>query len=86
LECDPAGLLGCIFLITGTGADAAGPGSVEGGGGVTVLVGLAGSLIPPDWNAAGTYTCTADGFLRITIGSESVDVPVDCEAAPPPGL
>jgi hypothetical protein len=27
----------------------------------------------------GTYTCTADGFLRITIGSESVDVPISCD-------
>jgi Ca2+-binding RTX toxin-like protein len=80
LNCDPLGLLGCTFLITGTGADAAGPGRVEGGGGVTVLVGLAGSLIPPDWNAGGTYTCTADGFLRIIIGSESVDVPITCSS------
>ena len=78
LNCDPLGLLGCTFLISGSGADAAGPGSVEGGGGVTNVVGVAGSLIPPDWNAVGTYTCTADGFLRVTIGSESVDVPVTC--------
>jgi Ca2+-binding RTX toxin-like protein len=76
--CDPLGLLPCTFVISGDGADVAGPGKVEGGGGVTVVVGVAGSLIPPDWNATGTYTCTADGFLRVTIGSESVDVPVPC--------
>lgn len=68
----------CGFQITGDGADAPGPGSVEGGGGLTNVVGVAGSLIPPDWNAGGVYTCTAAGFLRVTIGSESVDVPVTC--------
>jgi hypothetical protein len=78
-NCDPLGLLGCTFLISGTGADAVGPGSVTASGGVTLIVGLAGSLIPPDWNAGGSYTCTADGSLTITIGSESVEVPVTCE-------
>jgi hypothetical protein len=33
-----------------------------------------------DWTAGGLYGCTADGFLRVTIGSEFVDVPVDCTA------
>ena len=26
----------------------------------------------------GLYGCTADGYLRVTIGSETLDVPVDC--------
>jgi Ca2+-binding RTX toxin-like protein len=78
--CSPApDLLGCSFHITGDGADAPGPGSVEsGGGGVTNVVGGAGSLMPPNWDALGGYTCTAAGSLRVTIGSESVDVPVPC--------
>jgi Ca2+-binding RTX toxin-like protein len=69
----------CTFQMTGDGADAAGPGTVEGSGGVTTVLGVAGSLMPPDWNAGGTYLCTAAGSLRVTIGSESVDVPVPCK-------
>jgi Ca2+-binding RTX toxin-like protein len=72
------GAVGCNFHITGDGADEPGPGSVEGGGGVTDVLGGAGSLSPPDWDALGLYSCTSPGFLRITIGSESVDVPVPC--------
>lgn len=73
------GEVGCSFHISGDGADAAGPGSVEGdGAGVTNVVGVAGSLIAPNWDAAGTYTCTSSGVLTVTIGSESVDVPVPC--------
>jgi hypothetical protein len=84
--CSPApDVLGCSFHITGDGADAAGPGSVEGGGGVTNVLGGAGSLSPPNWDAFGGYTCTAAGFLRVTIGSKSVDVPVPCQPPPPPG-
>ena len=66
----------CVFTISGTGADAL-LGTVSGGGGV---VGLGGSMAitGPDWTAAGVYGCNADGFIRVTIGSESVDVPVDC--------
>jgi hypothetical protein len=79
VTCSPApDVLGCSFQITGDGADAAGPGSVTGGGGVTNVVGVAGSLMPPNWNAVGGYTCTSDGFLHVTIGTESVDVPVPC--------
>jgi Ca2+-binding RTX toxin-like protein len=79
--CSPApDLLGCSFHITGDGADAPGPGTVEsGGGGITNVLGGAGSLMPPNWDALGGYTCTAPGSLRVTIGSESVDVPVPCE-------
>jgi hypothetical protein len=84
VTCSPAPeLLGCNFHITGDGADAAGPGSVDKGGGVTNVVGAAGSLSPPAWDALGGYTCTAAGFLRVTIGSKSVEVPVPC--TPPSG-
>jgi hypothetical protein len=78
------GEVGCSFQITGDGADAPGPGSVEGSGGVSNVIGGAGSLMPPNWDALGGYTCTAAGSLRVTIGSESVDVPVPCEAASSP--
>jgi hypothetical protein len=67
----------CLFQIEGTGAEEP-VGLVTGGGGVTVAVGAAVSIEGPDWTAAGGYSCTADGFLRVTIGERSVDVPVDC--------
>jgi Ca2+-binding RTX toxin-like protein len=79
------GEVGCNFHITGDGADEQGPGSVEGSGGVTNVVGGAGSLSPPAWDAFGGYSCNAAGFLRVTIGSESVDVPVPCTPSGPPG-
>jgi hypothetical protein len=66
----------CVFTISGTGADAL-LGTVTGGGGVTAVGGSV-AITGPDWTAAGLYGCTADGFLRISIGSEFVDVPVDC--------
>jgi Ca2+-binding RTX toxin-like protein len=66
----------CGFTISGDGADGT-VGTVTGGGGVTAV---GGSVTPSGsgWTAGGLYGCTADGFLRITIGSEFVDVPVDC--------
>jgi hypothetical protein len=41
---------------------------------------VGGSVTPSgsDWTAGGLYGCNADGFLRVAIGSEFVDVPVDC--------
>jgi Ca2+-binding RTX toxin-like protein len=78
------GEVGCFFHIMGTGANEAGPGRVEPGGGVTNAGGGAGSLSPPAWDAAGLYSCSAPGFLRIIIGSESVDVPVPCTPSGPP--
>ncbi len=66
----------CVFTLSGDGADGT-LGTVTGGGGVTA----AGASVTPsgsDWTAGGLYGCTADGFLRVTIGSEFVDVPVDC--------
>jgi Ca2+-binding RTX toxin-like protein len=76
-NCDPLGLGGCIFHIAGDGADA-GVGTVEGGGGVTQVLGLALSINAPNWDAAGGYQCTGPGFLRVIIGTESVDVAVPC--------
>jgi Hemolysin-type calcium-binding repeat (2 copies). len=66
----------CVFTISGDGADGT-LGTVTGGGGVTAV---GGSVTPSgsDWTAGGVYGCNADGFLRVAIGSESVDVPVDC--------
>lgn len=75
LSCASA-LLTCTFTITGTGADSP-LGLVTGGGGVTPG---AGAVLAPDdaWEARGLYGCTADGFLHVSIGEESVDVPVSC--------
>jgi Ca2+-binding RTX toxin-like protein len=68
----------CQFSITGDGADAPG-GTVTGTGGVTA-VGPAATTSGTDWTATGVYGCTSDGALRVTIGSETFDVPVDCAA------
>jgi len=77
----------CAFTLSGAGADAL-TGTVTGGGGVTGAGGAVSvSQNNPDpnaqpenaaWSAAGSYGCTKDGFLRVTIGTEQVDVPVDC--------
>jgi hypothetical protein len=66
----------CNYQLSGSGADSV-LGTVSGGGGVTTL---GGSLTTSgeNWSALGLYGCTADGYLRVTIGSESLDVPVDC--------
>ena len=75
----------CDFTLEGTGADSL-AGTVTGGGGVTgvgagVIVTPEDGLAPQDspWTAAGLYGCTEDGFLRVTIGDESLEVPVDCQ-------
>jgi Ca2+-binding RTX toxin-like protein len=77
----------CAFTMSGQGADSL-LGTVTGEGGVTGVG--AGVVVTPNsqdptaqpqnapWSAAGTYGCTADGYLRVTIGSELIDVPVDC--------
>jgi Ca2+-binding RTX toxin-like protein len=70
---------GCFIHITGTGADAT-TGTLQGSGGVTSVVGLALSISPPNWDAVGIYQCTGPGFITVTIGSESVTVPVPCSA------
>jgi Ca2+-binding RTX toxin-like protein len=69
----------CNYTLSGSGADSP-LGTVSGGGGVTTA---GGSLTTSgeDWSALGLYGCTADGYLRVTIGSHLLDVPVDCTAS-----
>jgi Ca2+-binding RTX toxin-like protein len=77
----------CTFTMSGAGADAL-TGTVSGGGGVTGAggaVSVTQNNADPNaqpqnaaWTATGSYGCTKDGFLRVTIGTEQVDVPVDC--------
>lgn len=69
----------CLFLLTGTGADTL-IGTVSGGGGVTVAVGAGVSVIGENWTATGAYSCTGNGFIRVEIGPEAVDVPITCTA------
>jgi RTX calcium-binding nonapeptide repeat (4 copies) len=66
----------CVFTISGDGADAT-LGTVTGVGGVQAG-GASVTISGSNWTAAGVYGCTSDGALRVTIGSESTDVPVDC--------
>jgi hypothetical protein len=68
----------CVFTISGDGADSQ-FGTITGGGGVTAVGGNVATN-GTNWTGGGSYGCTEDGFLRVTIGSESVDVPVDCTA------
>jgi hypothetical protein len=69
----------CSFELSGTGADAV-AGTVSGGGGVQPGAGAAASVSDGQWTARGLYGCSDDGFLRVTIGSEHVDVPITCTA------
>jgi hypothetical protein len=69
----------CSFTVNGSGADGL-LGTVTGGGGVTT-VGASVTTSGEDWSALGLYGCTADGYLRVTIGGEQLDVPVDCTTA-----
>jgi Ca2+-binding RTX toxin-like protein len=66
----------CTFQLSGRGADAA-AGTVTGGDGVT---GGGGSVSTSgdSWSATGTYGCTSNGYLLVTIGEESLKVPVSC--------
>lgn len=79
LTCLP--LVGCLFLISGDGADSL-LGSVAGGGSVTSVLNVAVNVITGTWIATGTYTCSAaggPGFLEVTIGTKtSGQVPVSC--------
>ena len=66
----------CSYTLSGSGADSP-LGTISGGGGVTTVGGSL-SIQEEDWDGAGLYGCNADGYLRVTIGSEHLDVPVDC--------
>ena len=79
LGCVP-GQSNCSFSLQGDGANALG-GDVTGVGGVGSVTGVAFAVVPPendDWIASGRYRCTGPGALRVTIGTESLDVPVSC--------
>jgi hypothetical protein len=69
----------CQFQIVGNGADAL-VGTVSGGGGVTLAAGAGVVVVDDDWTATGFYGCTADGFLKVSIGAKSVRLPVSCAA------
>jgi Ca2+-binding RTX toxin-like protein len=78
LTCLPLGL-GCVFTITGDGADAL-LGNVTPGGAVTSVTNAAvNGVVTGTWLATGTYTCTGDGYLVVHIGSKSSpQIPVSC--------
>jgi hypothetical protein len=78
LTCDSQ-LPTCVFDLTGRGADEQ-VGTVTGEGGAQPGAGGVVSVSGDSWSAHGTYGCTGDGFLRVTIGEEVLDVPVTCTA------
>jgi hypothetical protein len=67
---------GASYQLSGSGADSL-LGTVSGGGGVTTLGGAL-TTSGENWSALGPYGCTADGYLRVTIAGEQLDVPIDC--------
>jgi hypothetical protein len=67
----------CHFQIDGDRADAL-VGTVSGGGGVTLAAGAGVVIVDDDWTATGLYGCTADGFLKVSIGAKSVRLRVSC--------
>jgi Ca2+-binding RTX toxin-like protein len=77
LVCDSSLPL-CSFEINGDGAGSEIVGTVSGGGGVTLAPGAGVSISGDDWTAQGLYGCSADGYLKVTIGSKSVKVPITC--------
>jgi hypothetical protein len=89
---DPTGVLGltsgtglqcnsmlpvCPFALSGTGADEL-TGTVTPLGGVGTVIGGTVAAVGENWTATGMYGCTSDGHLRVTVGQEQLDVPVDC--------
>jgi Ca2+-binding RTX toxin-like protein len=78
LVCDSSPPL-CPFQIEGDGADES-TGSVSGGGGVDLAAGAGVAITGDSWTATGLYGCSADGYLKVTIGSKSVRVPITCTA------
>jgi Ca2+-binding RTX toxin-like protein len=79
LTCGSSGLPTCHFQAEGDGADSP-AGSVSGGGGVTLAAGAGVVVTGDSWTAHALYRCSADGYLKVTIGSESVRVPITCTA------
>lgn len=79
LECDQQLPL-CPFQLEGKGADAQ-AGTVTGGGDVTLAGGASVAIQSEEWTAAGSYGCTGPGFLRVAIGSKSIDVPITCRTS-----
>jgi Ca2+-binding RTX toxin-like protein len=80
LACLPLNL-GCVFTITGNGADDL-VGTVTAGGAVASVANLAvNAVVTGTWLATGTYTCTGSGpaYLVVHIGSKSSPpIPVAC--------
>jgi Ca2+-binding RTX toxin-like protein len=66
----------CTFQLSGKGANAP-AGTVTGGGGVTGAGGGV-STSGDSWSATGSYGCTENGYLLVTIGEKSIKVPVSC--------
>jgi hypothetical protein len=79
LTCLP--VLGCLFTITGDGADSL-VGTVTAGGAISLLAGTAtNGVVTGTWVATGTYTCAAGatGWLVVTMGGKSTpQIPVQC--------
>jgi hypothetical protein len=80
LTCLP--LLGCLFTITGKGADSL-VGTVTYGGAITSLVNTAvNGVVTGTWLATGIFNCSATGgtgWIVVTMGSKSTpQIPVDC--------
>ena len=76
------GPLGCLFTITGKGADAP-TGTVSGGGAVSSVANVAVTpFADTRWLATGVYSCSpagGPGWLVVTIGTESTpQIPVTC--------
>jgi len=67
----------CVFTLEGTGADTL-TGTVTGEGGVETAAGAAVAAQGDDWTAAGSYGCTSDGALVVTVGVEVLRVPITC--------
>jgi Ca2+-binding RTX toxin-like protein len=67
----------CHFQAEGDGADSP-AGSVSGGGGVNLAAGAGVVIVEDTWTAHGLYGCSADGYLKVTIGTKSVKVPITC--------
>jgi Ca2+-binding RTX toxin-like protein len=79
LTCLP--LLGCVFTITGRGADAL-VGTVTFGGAIgSVTASAVNDVVLATWLATGTYTCGASGmgWLVVTMGAKRTpQIPVQC--------